>query len=173
VAVLHLVRHAEPGADGSLTGLGRRQAQALAERLTVIGVAAVHHGPSPRTGETARLLGEQCGVPVHVSTRLGDLTPTDPAYPPPLRDFLARIPPDERDPGGERLNSAIAHFRSAGEAVLVTHAYVVGWFVRSALDTPTDRWMQLFPDHASLTSIDYTPEGPPRVLRFNDTGHLR
>ena len=54
----------------------------------------------------------------------------------------------------------------------MTHAFVVGWFTRHALDAPDWRWIGLHPAHASLTSITLVRGRPPTLLRFNDVGHL-
>jgi probable phosphoglycerate mutase len=73
-----------------------------------------------------------------------------------------------------QLTRAFEHFAAAPHpTVLVTHAFVIGWFVRSSIEAPAHRWMELFPDQASLTTIRFHDDGrPPALVRFNDTGHL-
>lgn len=56
--------------------------------------------------------------------------------------------------------------------LVVTHAFLIGWLVRAALDAPKWRWMGLSPAHAALTVIRYAPDRPASVLLYNDTGHL-
>lgn len=177
---LHLVRHAEPGNDRTLSDRGCVQAGLIGRRLSGLGIEAVLHGPSARTRQTAQHLAT--AVPaarVQESVLLDDLTPTpargeEDSYPPRLRAWMEGVDPAERDPGGVRLTQAFEHFAAAGgPTVLVTHAFVVGWFVRTAIEAPVHRWMELFPDHASLTTIAFRDDGrPPSLVRFNDTGHL-
>ena len=57
-----------------------------------------------------------------------------------------------------------------GPLVLVTHAFVVGWFVRELLDAPTWRWIRLAPANASLTVVRW--DGSGVLVSFNDSGHL-
>jgi serine/threonine-protein phosphatase PGAM5 len=115
------------------------------------------------------------------SVLLGDLAPTpapgeEQAYPQRLQVWLDGVDPARRDPGGVRLAQAFEHFATEfepGPVVLVTHAFVIGWFVRTAIEAPAHRWMELFPDRASLTTIAFRDDDrPPALVRFNDTGHL-
>lgn len=177
---LHLIRHAEPGDEHALSQRGRVQAILLGRRLAGLGIATIYHGPAARTSETAQhLAAALSGAQVEETTRLRDLTPTpasgeERTYPERPRDWLARVDPAERDPGGVQLTQAFEHFATTAEpTVLVTHAFVIGWFVRAAIEAPPHRWMELFADHASLTTIDIRDDGRPAALiRFNDTGHL-
>ena len=61
---------------------------------------------------------------------------------------------------------------SASTLVLVTHAFVVGWFVCRALSAPPAAWMLLPVDNASITELQARPKGEHAVVRFNDVGHL-
>ena len=101
----------------------------------------------------------------------------------------------EVDPDGAALDAAVAAFsadaaattvaallgpgpapdRRPGEPlrlVLVTHAFVVGWFVRHALDAPRWRWMGLNPSHASLSVLHLRAGAPANLVGFDDLGHL-
>ncbi|WP_414696514.1 histidine phosphatase family protein [Pengzhenrongella sp.] len=62
---LYLTRHGEVVPDESgLSGNGRRQAGFLGRRLRGVPLAAIQHGPSHRTTQTAQLIGAQLdGVP--------------------------------------------------------------------------------------------------------------
>jgi serine/threonine-protein phosphatase PGAM5 len=192
---LYLVRHAEqehtPDEDpaAGISALGREQARLLADRLRtsiesgMVPLAGIHHSPLLRAEQTARLLADGLpGVPVQSSELLTDRTP----FPEPGREsdysereleWLAGVPPGERDAGAKIITAAIAHFASLGDSgtghhLLVTHAFVVGWFVRAALDAPVSRWLGLNPFNAGLTVIRYAPERPPAVISYNDVGHL-
>jgi probable phosphoglycerate mutase len=56
--------------------------------------------------------------------------------------------------------------------LLVTHNFVIGWFVRHALDAPAWRWMGLNQFNCALTIIQIRTDLPPMLITFNDVGHL-
>jgi serine/threonine-protein phosphatase PGAM5 len=187
---LYLVRHGEQLAtpdDGDhpelgLSPAGQRQANLLGRRLAGIPLDAVRHSPLRRAAETAAVLaGHLTGVPVSVSDWLADLTPVprpgqEHTVPGHYRWFLPGVPPEERDPGGERLDQAYEALTAVGDAdrheLLVTHNFVIGWFVRRVMDAPDWRWLGLNQAHCGLTVIKVSPSGPPALIAFNDTGHL-
>ena len=187
--MLYLVRHAEqdltPDEDPAvgISALGQDQARLLGQRLQPVKLAGIHHGPAARARQTAYVMAESLpGVAVRASDLLQDRTP----IPEPGREneyseaelsWLADVPVSERDPGGAQITSAIKYFASLGEGqhVLVTHAFVIGWFVRSALRSPTNGWMGLNPFNAGLTVIRYRPDHPEQpvsLISYNDVGHL-
>lgn len=180
--LLYLVRHAEQAPGGGLTDLGERQARALGGRLRGVPLAAVSHSPLRRAASTAEQLAEFLpGVPVRVSEHLRDRTPVPPPdradlVPRRLLPWFAQVPAAERDPDGVAVTAAVGHFGAVGgtdrRELLVTHAFVLGWFVRQALDAPWSRWIDLQPLHAAVTVIRYESDHPPALLTFNDTGHL-
>ncbi|MGW0119767.1 histidine phosphatase family protein [Streptomyces sp. NPDC003327] len=188
---LYLARHGEATPDESaLTENGRRQAVLLGERLRGAPLAAIHHGPLARAEQTARLVGERLdGVPLHRADSAGDYVPHVPPrdelpvdLPPRTADamlgFLASFPAEEREPGPGLAREALARFTGpvAGDEprheLVVTHAFLVAWLVRDALDAPKWRWLGINHAHAALTVIRYAPGRPPALLLFNDTGHL-
>lgn len=187
VRYLYLARHGEASPDhGGLTRTGRRQAVLLGERLRRSPLSAILHGPLPRAEETARLIhGRLRGVPVRSSELAGDYVPHVPdraELPAESADFmldrLAGMPAGELDGGPERARRALAAFTGPAEGgeprheLVVTHAFLIGWLVRDALDAPEWRWMGLDHANAALTVIRYAPGRPAALLLFNDTGHL-
>jgi len=183
VTTLHLVRHGEAAsdeaADPGLSERGRRQAEAVATRLAHSAIDALVHSPKRRARETAGIIGTHLPhVPVESSEQADDRTPvpTDPStVPERYRSFLDRVPAAERDPDGRRLDAAVDHLGALGtgdrSVIVVTHAFVIGWFVRRALDAPTWRWLGLDPFNGAVTTIEYTSDGS-RLVAFNDSGHL-
>ncbi|MDK0518084.1 histidine phosphatase family protein [Streptomyces sp. ML-6] len=184
---LYLARHGEATADESrLTANGRRQALLLGERLRNVPLAAVHHGPLPRAAQTARLICDRLdGVLPQPSEPAGDYLPHLPQreeLPVEWADsMLARLsgfPAEERECGPGPAREALARFTGPVEGdeprheLVVTHNFLIGWFVRDALDAPEWRWMGLNHANAALTVIRYAPDRPASVLLFNDTGHL-
>src|SRR5690348_6137677 len=61
---LYVVRHAEASGEAAegLTATGRRQAEALGERLAGVGFSTVFHGPLPRAVETASIVVSRLSV---------------------------------------------------------------------------------------------------------------
>jgi serine/threonine-protein phosphatase PGAM5 len=188
--LLYLVRHgeqqrSEDGGDDSALGLssrGEQQARLLGQRLSGVAFDVVRHGPLRRAAETARIVASYLpGVPVASSDFLDDRTPVPPGdrqdvIPRQYRWFLDTIPEAERDPGAEQLEAAFAGLAVTGETgrceLLVTHGFVIGWFVRRVVDAPWWRWMSLSQANCALTIVRVTAGEPPALVAFNDTGHL-
>ena len=100
--------------------------------------------PRPRTSSQALP-----DAPVESTPLLEDRTPVPSAgrrgeYPERFWSWLDGVPADERDVDGAALTAALPGLAGLAEdraddgpLVLVTHAFVVGWFVRELLDAPT------------------------------------
>jgi serine/threonine-protein phosphatase PGAM5 len=188
-AELHLLRHAEASDDNSqnpgLSEKGESQARAIGCRLAGKKYGALLHSPRRRAAQTAKILAERLdGVSPTSSALLDDRTPFPSVarmadYPKPYRELLAGTPPDERDLDGAHLSAAFrallaeAHgLQEVGPLLLVTHAFVIAWFVRAALDAPVWRWIGLNSDNTGLTVLRINPDGMCTLKAFNDTGHL-
>ncbi len=183
VTTLYLVRHGEAAAseedDPGLSEHGRRQAAAVATRLAPAASDALVHSPKRRARETAEIIGAHLPhVPIESSEFADDRTPfpTDRStVPTRFWSFLSAVPAAERDPDGRQLDAAVDQLGAVGPGdralIVVTHAFVIGWFVRRALDAPTWRWLGLNHLNGALTTIEYTSNGS-RVVAFNDSGHL-
>lgn len=190
--LLYLARHGEqdrppgtpPGVDPPETGLsdrGRRQATLLGERLRGVPVDAVHHGPLRRAVETAELVAASLpGIGVYAAEEVGDHLPhdTDPTgLPPAYARLLAGFSPAERADGPRLAAAAVRRFATAPDDgdrrdLVVTHTFLIAWFVRHALDAPERRWLGFNAHHCGLTVIRYGPGGPPTLLAVNDVAHL-
>lgn len=181
---LYLVRHGEqaPASGHSpevgLSPLGREQADRLGRRLRTVPFSAIHHGPSVRTAETADIIaGRLPRVPRHSCEFAADRTPIPSAehrdqYPDRWLAWLDGVPPDERDEDARALRAAVEHFGAAGDSdrreLLITHNFVIGWFVRHALDAPTWRWIGLNQANCAITIVRWDPDQPPTLVTFND-----
>ena len=188
--VLYLVRHGEqarpdsgsPSGSGALSDIGREQARLLGRRLERLPFDAVHHGPAPRAAETATIIGRHLpGVPVRPCDLVADRTPLpSPAeadqVPARYAGLLDAVPADERDEGTEHLRAAVEHFGRVGDRerhdLVVTHNFVIGWFVRHVLDAPIWRWIGLNQANCGLTIVEWHSGRPPMLVSFNDVGHL-
>jgi serine/threonine-protein phosphatase PGAM5 len=178
---LYLVRHGEqqPGGEG-LTERGREQAHRLGRRLADTSVGALHHSAAQRAVETAEIVGGYLTrVPAHACDFVADRTPYPSdrsAYPELWRDWFDAVPETERDRDAAALRNVVGHFGVAGDddrnELLITHNFVIGWFVRHVLDAPEWRWLGLNQANGALTIVEWAAGRPPMLVSFNDTGHL-
>ncbi|MEV1320127.1 histidine phosphatase family protein [Micromonospora arborensis] len=185
---LYLVRHGEQDQPsdhapaGGLSALGREQADLLGRRLRMVPFSAIHHSPITRAAQTADIVGGHLAeVPRHACDFVVDRTPVPSAgqrgrYPDRWHSWLDGVPTDERDEDAVALRAAVEHFGVTGEQdrneLLITHNFVIGWFVRHVLDAPEWRWMGLNQDNCAITVVQWDSDRPPTLVSFNDTGHL-
>ncbi|GGJ99997.1 phosphoglycerate mutase [Pilimelia anulata] len=184
---LYLVRHGEqdPAAhtpDGGLSHAGRIQADRVGRRLRTLPFTAIHHSPLVRAARTADIVGGYLPhVPRHACHLVTDRTPTPSVgqrgrYPRRWHDWLDGVPDDERDEDAIALQAAVERLGVAGDderhELLITHNFVIGWFVRHVLDAPVWRWLGLNQANCAITIVRWDTNRPPTLVSFNDTGHL-
>jgi len=182
---IYLVRHgeqqdAEHGVeDGPLSARGRRQASALADRLSGIPFDAVWHSPLQRTSETARLIAERMpAIEPQPHALLFDCVPTGMTEETPAayEPFFGAVSQEQIEAGRAQMADAMGEFlvRKQDEVheLLITHNFVVAWFVREVLDAPEWRWMTLNQAHGGLTIIAQKPGRPWTLVTHNDVAHL-
>lgn len=179
---LHLARHGEAVDDGPLSPAGRQQARLLGRRTADLPVAAIGHSPLLRAAQTAHLVAESLpGVPARPCDLLTDHIPPMPdrsTLPDVYARFLDSVTgTPEAERGTALAAAAIERYAVPADdtdvhELIVTHNFVIGWFVRHALDAPIGRWLGLNQANAALTTICYRPDRPPTLVRFNDQGHL-
>jgi probable phosphoglycerate mutase len=185
---LYLVRHGEQdpasdhARDGGLSPLGREQADRLGRRLRTAPFTAIHHSPLARAAQTAEVVGGHLPrVPRHDCDLVADRTPVPSPgqrdrYPDRWLAWLEGVPDDERDEDAVALRHAVEHFGVTGQQdrneLLITHNFVIGWFVRHMLDAPDWRWIGLNQANCAITIVQWESDRPPTLVSFNDTGHL-
>jgi probable phosphoglycerate mutase len=185
---LYLVRHGEQDPvsghdpDGGLSQLGREQAGRLGRRLRTVPFSAVHHSPLARAAQTADIVaGHLPQVPRHACDLVADRTPVPSAerrelYPDRWHAWLDGVPAGERDEEAVCLRAAVGHLGVTGaqdrNELLITHNFVIGWFVRHVLDAPEWRWLGLNQANCGITIVQWQSDRPPTLVSFNDTGHL-
>lgn len=182
---IYLVRHgehqdAEHGlSDGPLSPRGRRQAAAIADRLSALPLNAVWHSPLVRAVETARTISERLpSVDPEPSALLFDCVPTGPTKDTPsaFEPFFGSFTDADIEAGRAQMDDAVSTFlaRKPGEVheVLITHNFVIGWFVREVLGAPEWRWMTLNQANCGLTVIAQKKGRPWTLLSHNDLAHL-
>ncbi len=182
---IYLVRHgehqdAEHGVDdGPLSPRGQRQAELIADRLSGLPLDAVWHSPLLRAAETAKAIAERLpSVDPVPSALLFDCVPTGMTEdtPPAYESFFGSVTPAETEAGAAQMADACGEFltRRNGEVheVLITHNFVIAWFVREVLGAPDWRWMTLNQGHCGLSVIAQKQGRPWTLLSHNDLGHL-
>lgn len=195
-----LLRHGQTGlsvehrysgrGNPPLTNTGRDQAAAAAHRLSAFGVAAIVTSPLTRARETADAVSTTTGAPV---TELADLTETDFGAWEGLTFAEARgrdpelhgawlTNPSVPTPGGEsfdQVHERVARARDwiikrhPGETVVVvSHVTPIKSLLRIALEVGPSLLFRLHLDLASLSVIEFYPDGNTSVRLINDTAHL-
>ena len=204
---IYLIRHADalPGADEvtpgayddqALSELGRRQAQALAERLRSVPLAAVYSSPISRAHETASYVARALGLEVRVELDLREVAlgpvgllsanatseEVSAALKARLREIAviaattgawSSIPGSE--PSAElraRLLAAIDHIAAqhpSQRVAAVTHAGAINAYFAAILGIERDYFFPTANTSLSVLRI----RGPRRmVFALNDIGHL-
>lgn len=182
---IYLVRHgehqhAEHGLeDGPLSPRGERQAALLADRLSGIPFESVRHSPLNRAAETARIVAERMpAIDPQPHALLFDCVPTGMMEETPavFEPFFGGITDEEIEAGKAQMADAMNEFlvRKPGDVheLLITHNFVIAWFVREVLGAPDWRWMTLNQAHCGLTIISQRQGRPWTLVTHNDLAHL-
>ncbi|MGW9114142.1 histidine phosphatase family protein [Microbacterium sp. NPDC055683] len=182
---IYLVRHgehqhAEHGLeDGPLSPRGERQASLLADRLSGVPFDAVWHSPLARAAETARIVAERMpAVDPQPHALLFDCVPTGMTDETPavFEPFFGAITDEEIEAGRAQMADAMTEFlvRKNGDVheLIITHNFVIAWFVREVLGAPDWRWMTLNQANCGLTIIAQKQGRPWNLISHNDLAHL-
>lgn len=182
---IYLVRHgehqdAEHGVDdGPLSPRGQRQAELIADRLSGLPLDAIWHSPLLRATETARAIAERLpSVTPEPSALLFDCVPTGISEDTPAvyESFFGSVTDAEIEAGSAQMADAVSAFlvRKQGDVheVLITHNFVIAWFVREVLGAPEWRWMTLNQAHCGLTVIAQKQGRPWTLVNHNELSHL-
>ena len=168
---------------------GRAQAEALAQRVAALPVAAIVTSPLERCVETADLVAaaQKKGPEQHVDERLiecgyGDWTgkPIKELARDPLWKVVQTQPSAARFPNGESLPEVAARAvqairewdaRLGPDAVWVacSHGDVIKSILADALGLHLDQFQRIVVDPCSTSIVRYT-DTRPYVLRANDVG---
>ena len=181
---LYLVRHgehldAEHGLeDGPLSPRGRRQAELLSDRLSGVALDAVWHSPLERAAETARAVADRLpSVDPQPSPLLFDCIPTGktPDTPAVYESFFGSFTEADIAAGSAQMADAVSEFlarKPGSHELLITHNFVIAWFVREVLDAPEWRWMTINQAHCGLTVLAQRTGRPWTLVSHNDLAHL-
>lgn len=191
-----LIRHAAVDGlgeriHGRLPGIhlndqGKRDACALAERLSRIGIVAVYSSPRERAQETARALTRRLGMPLLVDAGLDELDYGDwtGKYFSELRESMEwqqfnRCREEARIPGGESMRETVGRIERVlprirdlhrrGCVALVTHADWIRTAISHLTRMPFAEVLKLEIPTASLTVIA-AGTSEFRLLALNERG---
>lgn len=178
-------------ADIDLDEVGRRQAEAVARRVTEWQVAAVYSSPLRRALFTAEIVARQLGLGVSVLPGLVDidygewqgLTPDEAAarYDGLYSSWL-KSPQAVKFPGGEGLaevrdRASQAVHEVVGKhpretVVMVSHKVVCQTLILSLLGLDNSHFWQIGQDNCAVNVFEVR-DSTPSALVINDTCHLR
>ncbi|WP_415647230.1 histidine phosphatase family protein [Stackebrandtia soli] len=183
--LLYLVRHGaydREGSvdDGSLSDTGRQQASLLGERLASTRFDVVHHSTAARAIQTVDVLAFSLApTPRHGDELLRECIPSVPdraILTDGQRDFFAQLPESARVDGPKQAAAAVTTYSTVGEKdtreLIVSHGNLINYFVARAMDAPSHSWLRPVDYHCGLTIVRYSTGAPPRLLCYNDVGHL-
>jgi probable phosphoglycerate mutase len=89
--------------------------------------------------------------------------------------FFGGVTEAEVEAGGAQMADAVDEFlvrKSGAHELLITHNFVIAWFVREVLDAPSWRWLTLTQAHCGLTVLAQRPGRPWTLVSHNDLAHL-
>jgi serine/threonine-protein phosphatase PGAM5 len=182
---LYLVRHAEPRdaehglRDGPLSERGKRQAKAIAERLSGVPFTDTWHSPLDSATETATIMAETMpSLDPRPSALLFDCIPSGPTpdMPPAFLPFFGSVRTAEVEAGQAQMADAVDEWltpsREDRHDLLITHNFVIAWFVREVFLSPSWRWLGINQAHGGLTIIRVRSAKSPELIAHNDLAHL-
>jgi probable phosphoglycerate mutase len=181
---LFLVRHgehldAEHGVpDGGLSKRGVRQAHAIAKLLKTIEFDAAWYSPAQRAAETMAAIESSIpNLDAQPSSLLLDCVPTGfvEGAPEAYEPFFGAYSEAEFDAGRAQMADAVSEFLGTGRSgkeLIVTHNFVIAWFVREVMFSPDWRWLGINQANCGLTVLHQIPGRPWTLRVHNDLGHL-
>lgn len=182
---LYLVRHGEQQdaeyglPDGPLSPRGVRQATLLAERLGGVPFDGAWTSPLQRAQETARIMTARMpAIEPEPSALLMDCIPSGPSadLPHAFEPFFGGIDQLDIEAGEAQMTDAVSEWLSPSREdrhdLLITHNFVIAWFVREVFGAAPWRWMGINQANCGLTIIRVRSAKPPVLVTHNDLGHL-
>lgn len=182
---LYLVRHGEQVdaefglPEGPLSERGLEQAALVADRLASVNFHAAFTSPLQRAIDTATVITERLGMEEATpSALLMDCIPSgpEPDMPPAFESFFGGVTEEEIAAGQAQMTDALGEWfapsREDRHELLITHNFVIAWFVREVFGASAWRWMGINQANCGLTIIRVRSAKPPVLLTHNDLGHL-
>ena len=176
--------------DVPLTDTGARQAVAVADRLSARGADLVVSSPLSRARHTAQAVAEAAGAPLVVDDDLAEtdfgawegLTFAEAAQRDPELHRSWLSDPSVPAPDGESFDAVHARVSRARDelvaayqgctVLVVSHVTPIKTLLRIGLDAGPNILFRLHLDLASLSIVEFYPDGNASVRLVNDTAHL-
>lgn len=198
MTVLLLIRHAVTDVTGKrlsgrtpgihLSSDGREQAEALAERLSTVPIAAIYSSPLERCAETAEPIAKRKRLTVQLLPQLEEVAygrwtgrPLAQLTRTSLWTAIQQSPSGVRFPDGETLGEVqrravdalegLAARHPRGVVAAVSHADVIRLVLAHYAGVHLDLFQRLIVSPASVSAVALG-DRVPRILRMNDTGTL-
>ncbi|MDQ1606906.1 MAG: hypothetical protein QOJ18_1273 [Microbacteriaceae bacterium] len=93
-----------------------------------------------------------------------------------FRPFFGSVTDAEIEAGQAQMTDAVAEWltpsREDRHTLLITHNFVIAWFVREVFEAPAWRWMGTNQANCGLTIIRVRSVKSPELITHNDLGHL-
>jgi probable phosphomutase (TIGR03848 family) len=167
---------------------GRKQAQALSERLGDLPIAALYSSPLERCVETANAVAAPRNLPLRLVEGLGEVrygewqgAELKELYKHELWPGVQFYPSGTRFPNGETLGEVQMRAIQTIDALraqhpkqiiaLFSHADLIKLVVSYYIGMHIDLFQRLVINPCSLTAISFERMGP-RMMAYNDTGSL-
>lgn len=187
VRVIYLVRHGQyesypennDALGGSLTPVGRDQAEHAADALALMPVTAIHTSTLRRAAETAAAIAKRFpSVAVQPSRELWEIIPCIP--PREAEYFTLHFPnltPEVIERDREVADIAYERIFRAGEAqdeheVVVCHGNLIRYYVCRVLEVPIETWGNMEANNCGITRCTIESDGRKMLISMNDVGHL-
>ncbi|MEO8609293.1 MAG: histidine phosphatase family protein [Chloroflexota bacterium] len=187
VRVIYLVRHGQyesypengDALGGSLTPLGRDQAERAADALAQMPISAIHTSTLRRAAETAGIIALRFpSINVQPSRELWEIIP---AIPPREAEYFTLHFPN-LTPEAILRDRAVADtaferlFRPGGtedeHEVIVCHGNLIRYYVCRVLEVAVETWGNMEANNCGITRCTIESDGRKMLISMNDIGHL-
>jgi probable phosphoglycerate mutase len=118
------------------------------------------------------------GLEAKPTALLMDCIPSGPSpeLPHAFEPFFGAVTKEEIEAGQAQMADAVSEWlspaREERHELLITHNFVIAWFVREVFGAPAWRWMGVNQANCGLTIIRVRSAKPPVLVTHNDLGHL-
>jgi probable phosphoglycerate mutase len=93
-----------------------------------------------------------------------------------FESFFGGVTVEEIAAGEAQMADAVSEWmtpsREDRHDLMITHNFVIGWFVRETFGAPRWRWLGVNQANCGLTIIRVRSAKPPVLVVHNDLGHL-
>lgn len=163
--------------DGHLTEKGRKQSEALADRLQLLSIDAIHSSSLIRARETAEIIAARHpNLTLQLDDVLQECIPSVPAG---LEKLFAEIPASFIEGGPAQAANAFAtYFAPIAEdapnrtEVIISHGNLLGYFVCRVFNAPADSWLRADLGNCCISEVLVRYDGIMKLMYHNDGSHV-